>query len=126
MMVSRKLHACLLTLTLLTFATVSSAQVARSAPDLVPNGKGWGESVEHSSAGKARPSKGNGITYHGGPVILGTVNVYYIWYGNWAGNSAETILTNLAQSIGGSSYFNINTTYYQGSTSKQNVSNSVN
>jgi len=36
-----------------------------------------------------------------------TINVYYIWYGNWSGNSASTILTNLAQHIGPSPYFNI-------------------
>jgi len=50
------------------------------------------------------------MTYHGGPVMLGTTHVYYIWYGNWAGNTANLILTNLAQNIGGSPYFNINTT----------------
>jgi Phosphate-induced protein 1 conserved region len=65
-----------------------------------------------ASRAKAR---GNGITYHGGPVILGTTNVYYIWYGNWSGNTATTILTDLAGNIGGSPYFNINTTYYNGS-----------
>jgi hypothetical protein len=63
------------------------------------------------------------ITYHGGPVMLGTTKVYYIWYGNWAGNSAVTILTDLAQNIGGSAYFNINSTYYNGSGT--HVSNSV-
>ena len=55
---------------------------------------------------------GNGITYHGGPVILGTTNVYYIFYGNWAGSTGPTILQNFASNIGGSEYFNINTTYY--------------
>jgi hypothetical protein len=60
-------------------------------------------------------TRGNGISYHGGPLILGTTNAYYIWYGNWSGNTAPAILTNLAQSIGGSPYFNINTTYYNGS-----------
>src|SRR5437868_1286083 len=30
----------------------------------------------------------NGISYRGGPVMLGTVNVYFIWYGNWSGNTA--------------------------------------
>jgi hypothetical protein len=72
---------------------------------------------------KPRPG-GNGISYHGGPLILGTTNVYYIWYGNWSGNTAATILTNLAQSIGGSPYFNINTTYYNGSN--VHVTNAVN
>src|SRR5436190_18718240 len=65
----------------------------------------------------ANPHKhgaGNGISYHGGPVMLGSVNVHYIWYGNWSGNSAGTILTNLAQGIGGSPYEAINGTYYDG------------
>ncbi len=68
-------------------------------------------------------NRGAGIVYHGGPLILGTTNVYYIWYGNWSGNTATTILTDLANSIGGTPYFNINTTYYNGSNVK--VSNSV-
>ena len=74
----------------------------------------------HTVAPLARP---NGISYHGGPVILNTTNVYYIWYGNWSGNTAVTILTDFANSIGGSPYFNINTTYYNGSN--VHVSNSV-
>ncbi len=65
----------------------------------------------------------NGILYHGGPVITGTTNIHYIWYGNWSGNSASSILTNLAQYLGGSPYFNINTTYYDGSN--VHVSNAV-
>jgi hypothetical protein len=44
--------------------------------------------------------------------MLGTVHVYYIWYGAWNGNSAVSLLQLLAGNIGGSSYFNINTTYY--------------
>jgi hypothetical protein len=53
----------------------------------------------------------NGILYHGGPVMLTTKTIYYIWYGNWSGNTAVTILTDLANHIGGSPYFNINSTY---------------
>jgi hypothetical protein len=101
------------------------AQVARQV-EMVPSGKGWGVAVDASNknaAGKAKPVRSNGINYHGGPVMLGTVNVYYIWYGNWSGNSATTILTDLANNIGGSPYFNINTTYYDGSN--RHVSNSV-
>ncbi|HEX2913667.1 MAG TPA: hypothetical protein VH186_22880 [Chloroflexia bacterium] len=87
-------------------------------------------SAAHSQvSGKA--TRTNGISYHGGPVILNTTNAYYIWYGNWNGGSsdpssnstAQGILTNLASSIGGSSYFNINTTYYNGSNT--HVSNAV-
>jgi hypothetical protein len=104
--------------------------------DLVPTGKGWGERATptpgfvtqgnngNGQAGKPGGGKtSNGINYHGGPLILGTTNVYYIWYGNWSGNSATTILMNLAQSIGGSPYFNINTTYYDGNNT--HVSNAV-
>jgi hypothetical protein len=70
----------------------------------------------------ARPKRGNGITYHGGPVILGTTNIHFIYYGNWT-STQRSILDNLASSIGGSPYFNINTTYYNGSNT--HVSNSV-
>lgn len=109
------------------FATAVNAGVVRQSgdDDLVPTGKGWGE---HHAAGqltsKARPGTcSNGICYHGGPLILGTTNAYYIWYGNWTGNSATNILPTFASTLGGSSYYNINTTYYNGSNTK--VSNSV-
>jgi Phosphate-induced protein 1 conserved region len=51
------------------------------------------------------------VEYHGGPMMFGTTNVYLIWYGSWVGNNAPTILTDLVQSIGGSSYFDIVTRY---------------
>src|SRR5262245_22389008 len=69
--------------------------------ELAPNGKG--ALTRDANAGKKRGGgAGNGINYHGGPVMLGTVNIYYIWYGNWSGNSATTILTDFGKSIGGS------------------------
>lgn len=108
----------------LTFASVALAQVSRTADDLVPTGKGWGERQVHNQANKARPRSTNGIGYHGGPVMVNGVNMYYIWYGNWSGNTAQTILTDLANGIGGTPYFNINTTYYNGS--KVKVQNAVN
>jgi hypothetical protein len=49
--------------------------------------------------------------------------VYYIWYGDWSSNTATSILPALAANIGGSSYFNINTTYSDGSG--KSASNSV-
>src|SRR5262249_49358414 len=92
--------------------------------ELVPTGKGWGErAAPGHAAPHGKPKGNNGILYHGGPVMLGATNVYFIWYGNWSGNSATTILTDLANHIGGSPYFNINTTYYDGSGT--HVSNSV-
>ena len=66
----------------------------------------------------------NGINYHNGPVMLGTTHLYYIWYGNWSTDAtAANILNNFANHIGGSPYFNINTTYTDGSSSA--VANSV-
>jgi hypothetical protein len=79
--------------------------------------------VLKSSRPSGGPAKSNGINYHTGPVMLGTTNVYYIWYGNWSGNTAPAILTDFAANIGGSSYFNINTSYYNGAGT--HVSNSV-
>jgi hypothetical protein len=105
--------ACLL----LGTATVYGQVVNNN--DLKPTGKGWGERTTSSNAStEARPAaraRGNGISYHGGPLITSGPTVYYIWYGNWAGNSASTILTNEVQHEGGTPYFNINTTYYNGS-----------
>ena len=43
---------------------------------------------------------GNGIAFQGGPVMLGTVNVFYIWYGAWNDASTTDILVNLASHIG--------------------------
>ena len=37
---------------------------------------------------------GNGINYHGGPVLKGNpVRVYMIWYGNWNGTGSNTAAT---------------------------------
>jgi hypothetical protein len=81
-----------------------------------PTGKGWGEKPPagqgYAVATGRRNQGANGINYHGGPLILGTTNIYYIWYGNWSGNTATSILPDLATGLGGSPYYNINTTYY--------------
>jgi len=82
----------------------------------VPTGRGRGvkdptETVKGKALQFATQST-NGINYHGGPVMLGTVNVYYIWYGTWTNNTATTILTTFASYVGATPYFNINKTYY--------------
>jgi hypothetical protein len=105
-----------------------------SEKELKPNGKGIGTLLNPGNGnangqGKGGPGgsgSGNGIDYHGGPVMLGTVNVYYIWYGDWTrpdNAAAVGILTDLANGIGGSPYYNINTTYYD--ASNQHVANSI-
>jgi hypothetical protein len=113
-------------------SVVNAGAVRADVDELVPTGKGWGERPapgpgpgEGAGQGQGQPqgqgkpsrptSSSNGIDYHGGPVMPGTPKIYYIWYGNWDNNSAPTLLTNLAQHIGGSPYFHINTTYHDGS-----------
>ena len=67
----------------------------------------------------------NNIVYHQGPIITGPINVYYIWYGNWStlNPNANSIITKFGQNVGGSPYFNINTSYYNGAN--VHVTNSV-
>jgi hypothetical protein len=64
---------------------------------------------------------GNGINYHNGPVMKG-VSIYYIWYGDWSTDTgANAILTDFANTIGGSPYFAIDTTYGDTSGNVPNV-----
>jgi hypothetical protein len=138
----RRAAVTALAVSCIAFATfeANAGAVRADVDELVPTGKGWGERPapgpgpgegmgqgQGQPQGQGKPSRptngGNGIGYHGGPVILGTTNVYYIWYGNWGGNTATSILTDLANGMGGSSYYNINTTYYDGSS--RHVANSV-
>jgi hypothetical protein len=113
---------------LLSVAGYMAAQVSRTAPDLVPTGKGWGEAVDHSnhSTGQAKPTRpnqcSNGICYHGGPVMLGSPNIYVIWYGNWVSgpgasdsSQGQGVVNNFLGSLSGSNYESINSTYYNGS-----------
>jgi len=91
-------------------------QSASAAPgETRPNGVHYAKGHQQSRV--------SSISYHGGPLILGTTNLYFIWYGNWSGNTATTILPDFAGQLGGSPYFNINTTYFNGAGT--HVSNSV-
>ncbi|HEV2963586.1 MAG TPA: hypothetical protein VG649_17295 [Candidatus Angelobacter sp.] len=54
---------------------------------------------------------GNGIEYHGGPVMISPHNIYFIWYGGWSGSPALSILPDFITGLNGSNYFNTNTTY---------------
>ena len=85
-----------------------------SKQDTRPDGRGnhIRNQIGHAASGGA-VVQGNGINYHGGPVLHNTVDVYLIWYGNWGTEftNANTIVTNWANSIGGSPYEDINTTY---------------
>jgi len=112
-------------------ALAANAAVVRqnAGDDLVPTGKGWGTprvsapSASGQVAERARkPRPGNtGISYHGGPVMTGTPTLYYIYYGTWSA-AATTILNDFASTLGGSPYENINSTYWQTSSTGPHVS----
>jgi hypothetical protein len=102
----------------------AAAQATRTATHFTPNGKGWGSvDLTQPPRGIWNPPKGttsNGIFYHGGPVMPGTVNLYFIWYGNFVNGPApsdsdttEDLLTSLfgAGGLGASPYARINSTY---------------
>src|SRR5205807_6580777 len=62
--------------------------------------------------------QGNGINYHGGPVLHGNVPIYVIWYGNWTnGPKASdrqitvTLIDAFLGGLGGSALEGVNTTY---------------
>ena len=112
-------------LLMIAFATYGNAQSIKHATHMVPNGKGWGEQSAELTPGEAAVNQsvttGNGISYHGGPVMPGAVNIYFIWYGNWTNGPTPSdrqntvslldILFAPTRGIGSSGYFKINTTY---------------
>lgn len=73
------------------------------------------DAVTKGSTGVVTPA----ITYHGG-ALINTPTIYIVWYGNWnQSNGSDTpsgqqIVRDFANSIGGSAYFKINTTYNAG------------
>jgi len=109
--------ASLLALCVLT-APIATAQdelngALDSTHDQPAHGRGSTRNqIRHARSGGA-VVQGNGINYHGGPVMHGAVNLYFIWYGNWGSEytNASNIINAWATAIGGSSYENINTTY---------------
>jgi Phosphate-induced protein 1 conserved region. len=90
--------------------------------DNKPNGRSWETRDQKGGASPFGGGPSANISYHGGPVILGTTNVYVIWYGTWSSTS-QAIVNTFLSNVGGSPYFNINTTYYNGAGTP--VSNSV-
>jgi uncharacterized delta-60 repeat protein len=65
----------------------------------------------------ASADNGSPITYHSGPVMAGSTDVYAIWYGSWVALSGpnsvdtQTTLSNFMSDIGATPRFGINNTY---------------
>lgn len=102
---------------------LTAVSLRGDGPDVAdkrPDGRG---NVVRGRSRKHDASKGtagsNGITYHGGP-IMHTANLYYILYGNWP-SGTPAILEHWGQVIAPSNYFNINTTYTDGSGAVPNA-----
>jgi hypothetical protein len=111
----------------LMFAAASQAGTVNmtSGSQMKPTGKGFGEldsTAMQASAGAAR-SGTNTLSLHTGNPMTGTIHAYYIWYGTAWDTSSKNLLATLGSNIGGSPYFNINSTYYN--HSNVHVSNSV-
>jgi hypothetical protein len=101
-------------LSVLIFSTLTSAQTPSSPGGATAGFKRVGIAPVINRSASATP-KFNGIPYNGGPIIddANGVNVYYIWYGDWRKDKAtQDTLTHFISHLGGSPYFNINTTYY--------------
>ena len=74
---------------------------------------------------RTAPAASANITYYGGPIIHGGVNVYVIYYGSWT-TSQQSIINTWLQHLGNSPLWNINTTYYDTATPANFVSTAVN
>jgi hypothetical protein len=87
---------------------------------MVPNGDGSARAAAAGPTGQAVVT-GNGINYHTGGVVLkaSPVPVYIIWYGTWTATTGSNTQATVnlidsflaANSLGGSGYERINTTY---------------
>ena len=75
------------------------------------------QSADASQARTGTVKTDSRILYHNGPVMVGSSNVYVIWYGCWdetcrAGNTAtKAILSDFIVTVGSSPYMQANTLY---------------
>ena len=64
-----------------------------------------------TAAARILPVLPGDMIYHNGQVMRDTVQLYYIWYGSWA-TSTQNILRDFGNTIGGTTWLDIVTTYY--------------
>lgn len=116
--------------TALTLSSASAQSAGAGKPEIIlhrPNPH-TGAVPPAGATGVIKPV----IRHNGGPVMGGTPNVYVIWYGNWSNSTGsdtpggKTIVTDFLNSIGGSPYFNINTTYSTSTSGAGQITGLVN
>jgi Phosphate-induced protein 1 conserved region len=101
---------------------MGSAQIASEAAQSAANLQSPAERIvpRDMPATAVRAAAGNGIFYHGGPVLPGTVRLYFVWYGNFVNGPAlsdsvktmDLLMTLFGRGgLGGSGYARINSTY---------------
>jgi hypothetical protein len=116
---TRFLSACLFVVLAVNFM-VAQKPLTNPNGDAVPDGK-------HGQSGQfAKPAPGpigeavvtgNGISYHGGPVLKGNpVPIYLIFYGNWNGSGSNTaasvsLIEHFVSTLGNSAIEHVATTY---------------
>src|SRR5581483_12433989 len=73
----------------------AQASTGELAPKHVMFKRGSGQSQSNPPPSAVGAGKqGNGISYHGGPIIPGATHAYIIWYGNWSASpTTSTIVT---------------------------------
>src|SRR5512147_2327739 len=89
-----KLRFALAVLFVILAVNFMAAQKVRdgAGQEMQPTGEGHG--VQPAGPTGQAVVTGNGINYHGGPVMKGNpVHTYVIWYGNWAGTGSNTAAT---------------------------------
>ena len=118
-----KIKVASLFLFLILAVNFMAAQKPLTNPDgdLVPNGK-HGDSGQRSAAVVPGPIgeavvTGNGINYHGGPVLKSNpVPIYLIFYGNWNSTGSNTaasvsLIEHFVSTLGNTPIEHIATTY---------------
>jgi len=85
---------------------------------LVLSTLGYSQLVDSTTAKGIYPTNGAAsiagataaMMYHGGPVMTGTPNIHYLFYGSWT-STQMNLLNHFATYLGGSAYYNILTWY---------------
>jgi hypothetical protein len=74
--------------------------------------------VPGQAAGGKVPNTKSPMIYHDGGVVVGTADIYLIWYGCWTDNCGSNgstttvdVVSTFASSIGGTPYFQLNALY---------------